>query len=122
MKTGTTLMLGYSNTSVLTALACRVQFHSDKRVKWSRFLPPETFPPGTAHRSCRRFKLHDRTVAPERVMHLSVLVTDFVTSRRTARLTETAVSRNNHEINTFFRQGGRQHRNTRLTEMYPGQP
>src|SRR6266567_2440900 len=42
------------SASVVTALACRVQFHSDKRVKWSRFLPPETFPSGTVHRSCRR--------------------------------------------------------------------
>jgi hypothetical protein len=42
------------NTSVLTVFACRVQFHSHKRVKWSRFPPPETFPPGAADRSCRR--------------------------------------------------------------------
>src|SRR6516165_6794201 len=35
----------------MTALACRIHFHSDKRVKWRRFLPPETFPPGTVGRS-----------------------------------------------------------------------
>jgi hypothetical protein len=39
------------NTSVKTALACRIHFHSDNRVKCRRFLAPETFPLGTASRS-----------------------------------------------------------------------
>ena len=42
------------STNVLSALACRVQFHSDKPVKWRPFLPPETFPPGTVRCSNRR--------------------------------------------------------------------
>src|SRR6266851_6627423 len=41
------------NTIDSTALACRIQFDSDKRVKWRRFLAPETFPPGTVPRSDR---------------------------------------------------------------------
>src|SRR6266700_696480 len=41
------------NTIDSTALACRIQFDSDKRVKWRRFLAPETFPPGTVSRSDR---------------------------------------------------------------------
>src|SRR5262249_29322797 len=45
------------STNVLSALACRVPFHSDKPVKWRRFLPPETFPPGTVRCSNRRMKL-----------------------------------------------------------------
>jgi hypothetical protein len=36
-------------------LACRVQFLSDKPVKWIPFLPPETFPPGIVRRSSGRF-------------------------------------------------------------------
>src|SRR5437773_4591404 len=41
------------NASESTALACRIHFNSDKRVKWHRFLTPETFPPGTVPRSDR---------------------------------------------------------------------
>src|SRR5262249_27160827 len=35
------------NTSVKTALACRVHLHSDRAVKSRWFLTPETFPSGT---------------------------------------------------------------------------
>jgi hypothetical protein len=42
------------NTSVLSALACRIHFYYGKRVKWRSFLPPETFPAGTVPRSSRR--------------------------------------------------------------------
>src|SRR6266700_1888247 len=62
------------SASVVTALACRVQFHSDKRVKWSRFLPPETFPPGTAHRSWGRLAAMSVSAArevPARDVHRS---------------------------------------------------
>ena len=48
------------STNVLSALACRVQFHSHKPVKWRRFLPPETFPPGTVRCSNRRMILSIR--------------------------------------------------------------
>ena len=35
--------LRVGNTSLDTALACRIHFHSDKRVKSGRFLTPGTF-------------------------------------------------------------------------------
>src|SRR5712664_1376253 len=47
-------------TTLWTALACRIHFNSDKRVKWHRFLMPETFPPGTVPRS-------DRTMVDTRI-------------------------------------------------------
>jgi len=55
------------STNVLSALACRVQFHSDKPVKWRPFLPPETFPPGTVRCSNRRMICEfamDRSICP----------------------------------------------------------
>src|SRR6266702_7027979 len=48
------------NASDSTALACRIHFNSDKRVKWHRFLTPETFPRGTVPRS-------DRTMVDTRI-------------------------------------------------------
>jgi len=56
------------NTSDSTALACRIHFNSDKRVKWHRFLTPETFPPGTVPRS-------DRTMVATCRVHPSGLLT-----------------------------------------------
>jgi hypothetical protein len=50
MKTGATLSNGQKAPMETTALACRIQFYSDKGVKWRRFLPPETFPLGTVGR------------------------------------------------------------------------
>src|SRR5216684_3450224 len=51
------------NASDSTALACRIHFNSDKRVKWHRFLMPETFPPGTVPRSDRTM-VDTRTAQP----------------------------------------------------------
>ena len=47
-------LLRAESINVKSALACRIQFHSAKPVKWSPFLPPETFPSGTVPRSSRR--------------------------------------------------------------------
>src|SRR5438094_9290968 len=46
MKTGAMLSNG-QKAPVCKRPSCRIHFHSDKRVKWRRFLTPETFPPGT---------------------------------------------------------------------------
>ena len=59
MKTGTMLLHGYRNTSVLTVLACRIRFYFDKRVNRYRFLPPKTFPSGIARCSCQRSVCRD---------------------------------------------------------------
>src|SRR5713226_8170559 len=76
------------NASDSTALACRIHFNSDKRVKWHRFLTPETFPPGTVPRSDRTM-VDTRTSHPFRLLRFrnriesAPLLSLFVDHRRT---------------------------------------